>query len=356
MLHDVCNSQYPEFYEDEITYTFGIYVKKDLKKAQIKISNIIETSIPDVPIWDLGEIPVSFELAQYEKKCTSSEVYISKFREVQRKYNGFCHLYTDGSKVNEKASAAVYSPMGKIAFRMPNNSSIFTAEIAAIYKALEYVRASWCSKFVIFSDSMSVLESISSQESKNPLLNNLLQFIESLRQRKKIVHFCWVPSHVGIRGNEKADQAAKMGQNEPLPVHYKIPYTDFLPNVKSYVKESWQERWNNQVDNKLNAITPIIQQFKTNSLSRREQVIIHRIRIGHSRLTHSHLMERKPAPRCHFCNRDMLSIKHVMLECSKFMYSRRRHFHVASMKDLFDIVSLRSILDFVKDIGIFHSL
>ena len=118
----------------------------------------------------------------------------------------------------------------------------------------------------------------------------------------------------------------------------------------------WQERWDQQVDNKLNAISSIIQPYKTNSLSRKEEVIIHRIRIGHTRLTHSYLMERKPLPSCHFCNVAMLSIKHIMIECNKFMYVRRRHFIVASMKDLFETIPVKNILAFVKDIGIFQNL
>ena len=317
----------------------------------------MKTFIPDVPTWDLDEVPVCFDLTQYNKNSTPSEVFISKFREVQRnEYDGFCHIYTDGSKADKKASSAVYSSFGKISFRLPDNSSIFTAEIAAIIKALEYVKASWFTKFVIFCDSKSVLETISSQESNNPLLNNLFKIIQSLKEDGNIIHFCWVPSHVGIRGNEMADKAAKEGLNKRVPVRYKIPYTDLLPKVKSYVKDLWQERWDRQVDNKLNAIIPNIQPYKTSSLSRKEEVIIHRIRIGHTRLTHSYLMERKPLPMCHFCNTAILSVKHIMIECNTFLYVRRRHFIVASMKDLFDTVPVKKILAFIKDIRIYRNL
>ena len=286
-------------------------------------------------------------------------------------YTKFCHIYTDGSKVDEKASSAVYSPYGKTSFRLPDNSSIFTAEIRAIIKALEYVKNSGLSQFVIFSDSKSVLETISSQESNNPLLNHLFQMIYSIQNPetespeppnpippkiRKIIHFCWVPSHVGIRGNEMADQLAKEGLNKDPSLYYKMPYTDLLPNVKSHVKVLWQERWDNQNDNKLNAISPIIKPFKYNNLSRKEEVIMHRIRIGHTRLTHSYLMEGKPLPTCHFCNNARLSIKHIMLEWHRFMYPRRRHFIVRSMKDLFETVPVRTIIAFVKDIGIFDNL
>ena len=349
--------QYKELYENEqMTDTFGLHIKKELKKAKIQTNNILETEIPHVPVWELDEVPVSFELAELDKKVTPSEVFVSKFREVQQQYNGFCQIYTDGSKVNEKASSAVYSSWGKISFRITDNSSIFTAEMEAINKALKYVEASWSRKFVIFCDSKSVLQSISSQESKNPLMNKLLQFIQTLQYEGKQIHFCWVPSHVGIRGNEMADKAAKEGLSKTAPVHYKIPYTDYMPNIKAYVKNLWQERWNNQVPNKLYEITQVIKQYQPSKLSRKEEVLIHRIRIGHTRLTHSYLMERKPLPRCQFCNADALSVKHIMLECRRFMYARRRFYSVTSMKDLFDKVPVRNIIDFVKDVGLYEAL
>ena len=53
--------------------------------------------------------------------------------------------------------------------------SIFTAEVEAINKALTYVKGSTMKRFVTFSDSMSILQAIESQESKNPLVNRVLQ-------------------------------------------------------------------------------------------------------------------------------------------------------------------------------------
>ena len=40
----------------------------------------------------------------------------------------------------------------------------------------------------------------------------------------------WVPSHVGIRGNELADEAAKAALNE-RPTMITLPYSDFKPFV-----------------------------------------------------------------------------------------------------------------------------
>ena len=46
--------------------------------------------------------------------------------------------------------------------RLPSTSSVYTAEMYAIYKAIKYVYLSDIQKAVIFSDSLSVLQAIAS--------------------------------------------------------------------------------------------------------------------------------------------------------------------------------------------------
>ena len=217
--------------------------------------------------------------------------------------------------------------------------------------------------FVIFSDAKSVLQSIQNQESKNPIVNEIIVIVEILRRLyKKNIHFCWVPSHVGIPGNEEADTKAKEALSQILePVHFKIPYTDFIPKVKNYVKNKWQLRWEHQGGRKLKEIMPILKPISLNGMTRKEEVVIHRVRIGHTRLTHSYLMEGRVVPVCHFCNSgDELSIKHLLLYCTNFTHYRKEDLFknrvMRSIQDLFDNVAFRKILDFLKHTGLFNLL
>ena len=60
--------------------------------------------------------------------------------------------------------------------RIPDDSSIFTAEAKAIYLALDCI--STCdanNKFIIFSDSLSVLEAMNPTSSKNPQIQKRLE-------------------------------------------------------------------------------------------------------------------------------------------------------------------------------------
>ena len=78
----------------------------------------------------------------------------------------------------------------------------------------------------MFSDSMSVLQAIESQESENPLVNRVLQACQEILSNGKFITFCWIPSHRDITGNEHADRAAKYALSKAQPTHFELPCTD----------------------------------------------------------------------------------------------------------------------------------
>ena len=346
----------PEFYDNiRKVKPFAYDFKDECVLADISLLNIIPTKVPKVPIWDSPVIDLSFELTEFDKKSTTREIYLSKFRELLPKYDDYYKIYTDGSKCNEKAASAFHCRFRTRSFRISNDASVFTAEAEAIKGALNFIRVSRRRKFVIFSDSKSILESIKLQDSNNSLVMNTLQVLYELIEENKVVKFCWIPSHVGIVGNEIADRAAKTALNFIAPVHFKVPYTDKYHRVKEYVNSCWQQEWDNNHNQKLYEIMPRASHFNVNSLKRKEQVIIHRIRIGHTRLTHSYLMEGKPKPQCEFCAEE-LTVKHFMINCRRFTSIRSRFYNVTNMNELFGRISLRTIISYIKEIGLFNAL
>jgi len=85
-------------------------------------------------------------------------------------------------------------------------------------------------------------------------------------------------------------------------------------------------------------------------LSRNDSVIVNRLSIGHTRLTHSYLLSgEEDQPKCNTCQCP-LTVKHVLLECTDFSDVRQKYFSVASVKDLFDNVVIHNIVAFVKEI------
>ena len=166
----------------------------------------------------------------------------------------------------------------------------FTVE--AIDNALKYVKVSSVERFVIFFDSMSVLQAIESLESKNPPVNRVLQTCQEILSKGKFITFSWIPSHRDITGNEDADRAAKDALSKAQPAHFELPCTDAFVKIQPFVSSLWKKRWDKKVGNKLHAIMPKIDdKYYSGCTNKKDEVIINRFRIGHGRLTHS--SERK---------------------------------------------------------------
>ena len=108
--------------------------------------------------------------------------------------------------------------------------------------ALGYVmNNSLDNKFVIFSDSLSVLKSLNHTSSKNPKIQNLIEKHHELSKTKEIL-FCWLPSHVGIKGNRAADVKTKASLDLEIS-NFKLPCTDFKPSINRYILSKWQLSW-----------------------------------------------------------------------------------------------------------------
>ena len=111
-------------------------------------------------------------------------------------------------------------------------------------------------KFIIFSDSRSVLTSLENKKLENPLIVKLLSRLDSMSNHKKII-LCWIPSHIGVRGNERADSAAKSAL-DLNPKVISIPYTDLKPIISNSLHKKWQQRWDMNIYNKLFQILPTL--------------------------------------------------------------------------------------------------
>ena len=130
---------------------------------------------------------------------------------------------------------------------------------------------------------------------------------------------------MGIAGNEAADREATAATcGEMLPVNDEIPYRDWYPIIKSKICQKWNVEWHEILHNKLRAIKDSIQVWPSSNLrNRRESIILTRLRIGHSKVTHQYLMEQGMQPYCLDCLVP-LTIKHIIAKCPSFTETRTR--------------------------------
>lgn len=83
--------------------------------------------------------------------------------------------------------------------KLPPETCIFSAKTQAIYEAIILVKTITSNHILILSDSLSALLALQTKLRK--------VYKKILKSTKKNIKFMWVPSHVGITGNEMANKA-----------------------------------------------------------------------------------------------------------------------------------------------------
>ena len=83
---------------------------------------------------------------------------------------------------------------------------------------------------------------------KIPQIPKPLEKCHKLLANKEIV-LCWIPSYIGILGNEMVDQQTKTSLSLE-PISFKIPFSYFKPSINKYVLDQWQTSWNISIGNK----------------------------------------------------------------------------------------------------------
>jgi len=144
------------------------------------------------------------------------------------------------------------------------------------------------------------------------------------------VVLCWIPSHVGIIGNELADAAAIRSANAHCTRRLSLPARDFYRNISVYLHNKWQSSWDAVLGDKLKVLKPRLGAWQSCSRrSRREEVILCRLRLGHTYFTHRYLLCSEERPVCPRCG-DNLSVAHIFSTCCHLRAERRRFFGTPS--------------------------
>ena len=120
-------------------------------------------------------------------------------------------------------------------------------------------------------------------------------------------------------GNESVDTAARNATTLEENIQNKIPSKDIKVFIKQKISENWQKLWNQQENkNHLHQIKKSVLPWPKSQIqrSRREETTITRLRMGHSRLTHSFIFLNLCPPTCSLCSSDKaLTVSHLLTEC-----------------------------------------
>ena len=332
------------------TPPFGIRIKNHLTAIKIDEESILPITVPKAPPWELSKVKVIMDLRKHKKSETNHDVILQEFAEIKFKYADFSTIYTDGSKDDTKVAAAAVHGTESATCSLPSDASIFTAEAKAIILALKFVQRSDKHKFLICSDSLSCLLAIQNSKLKNGLINRITYLVDRLVGNGKDIVFLWVPSHVGIHGNTVVDRVGALDNDVD---HCRLPYTDFRPAIRNYIFKLWCDIWDSLERNKLRELKPLLGESHISYKCRKDQVVMTRCRIGHSRFTHEHLLKDEPAPECIPCD-CKLSVKHVLIDCVDFALIRKKYYTFDNMLDLFRGTPYNNIINFLREIGLYN--
>ncbi|GBN03084.1 hypothetical protein AVEN_208852-1 [Araneus ventricosus] len=186
----------------------------------------------------------------------------------------------------------------------------------------------------------------------NRLFNARPSCIPHFGPRARIL-FSWVPSYVGIAGNELADKSAKSATEF---LTRPTVYADVRSAVNQWCHCQWQEKWNMETNNKLHVIKPVLSHWVT-KLNRRCDVVLTRLRIGLARLTHKYLLSAESPPTCSHCG-DILTVKRILTDCVAVNRRRLRYFRSSSfdLSFLLGQIPHFNLFMYLKDIGVFHDI
>lgn len=293
-----------------------------LHEFNINMPKILTLQQPLKPPWICKQPTFLMHLTKFIKKDTSPILFKNEFHILKDKYPDATFIYTDGSKCSVGVGSCVVCDHRQFRFSLPHISSNFTAEMTAIAKAVHLVIPTH-NNTIIFSDSLAALIALQDIFSTQPLVRDALTGIESLIRNGVSVYLCWIPGHCGIEGNELADQGAKAAITDGSPLSG-VTHGDFIAHIKDQMFNTWNAAWNQNRDNKLREIKSTTRPWLTSyQENRRDEVVLCRLRIGHTRLTHGYLMSRDTQAICRSCGVH-LTIKHILTECLAYQNERNK--------------------------------
>jgi ribonuclease HI len=159
-------------------------------------------------------------------------------------------IYTDGSKQKTgETGTAIFSRDLTLSIikRPPNTYSIFSAEALALLSALQHVKEKDIKDPVLIcTDSKSVLStlaSVKSVNSKNFLISDIHNELRESSENGRQIQLVWIPSHIGLQGNETADKLALLSCKSTTVDTLDTPTPDLKSQIAFDHFILWDTHW-----------------------------------------------------------------------------------------------------------------
>ena len=245
-------------------------------------------------------------------------------------YTNSLHIYTDGTLQHNGSSASGYyipTYNNITTNRNTNNTPILTAELIAIQNAIEYVATHTDQiNIAIYTDSIETLNRINLDSLKltiktSQIANNIKQL--AVTHAHITIHLIWIPSHIGITGNEIIDQHTQTATSQQIDTSPPSDLIDIKQKIDIYITEQWQKQYITStkaqtyktyeptVNTKIKALRHV---------KRIHQKKITRLKVGRCNLnSYQHQNGFHPSGLCTYCN-TLENIEHHIIHCAHYNY------------------------------------
>ncbi|CAK1580392.1 unnamed protein product [Parnassius mnemosyne] len=279
----------------------------------------------------------SFDVALY-KPNVILDIGLNKFSiesnkkfmfALDKNFPGYHYIFTDASKINSKGCTgyAIYHQNWRIVQKMksPPESSVFTGEMLAILQAIKYCYSFKLKSSVIFSDSLSSLQALLCNPfydiSRNPLIFEIKKLLFLYQFQNINISLVWIPSHIGISGNEYADKLAKQAIVCGDTFLFKNYCYDLIRNTKLLYRNRWSNHWDKTKTTKgcqyakIQPSIPSKPWFYKLTLNKKHTSMLCRMRLGHCcNSVHLARLHIKNTSICE-CGLDIGDLNHIFFSC-----------------------------------------
>ncbi|KAJ5481378.1 reverse transcriptase [Penicillium sp. IBT 31633x] len=165
--------------------------------------------------------------------------------------------YTDGSKTeNGGVGASAVTSRGNATARLDDQDTVYAAELKGILLALSQIKDDLVRELVatsrapartmtIFTDNQAAIQACSHprRSSGQQILRNIAIQIENLRLAAWRVRIHWIPGHMGVHGNERADILAKLAASTCGPAEAVILLSGCRTKLRERAAKRWKDEW-----------------------------------------------------------------------------------------------------------------
>ncbi|XP_058985851.1 uncharacterized protein LOC131806001 [Musca domestica] len=335
--------------------------KTSLGLIYMKFKHIFDETIVNQREYPSSKFTFFLNLFNSTKNTQPNEFYRVILQEKTERLQNTGHTIwaTDASISSTTTGCAIcnISKNQNFLFKIPAKMSSLMGELHAINKAIDIMIEDNIRKATILTDSKNACLILKQNDTQNYLANNILQKVNnsSLTQLTII----WIPSHIGIAANERADFFAKHAAEVGSIIQTGLSIKDARSLIHQHLWSEWKENYKHISISKGTYFSQFFPEppnrhwFSGFNMSPGEIKVINRLLTGHTYgKTYLSLINAENSNLCEICNTPNTE-NHQIFICPKYNNDRMNYNFFTKFSNLpavlksFACENFRELCDFI---------